>query len=118
MLTIVSSRFVGVVTQAEIHPRKRQWIQDICKVPVIFGDVCRLPVEGAVNFADPALPLVAVPSPMLWVCGFSCTSISGLNTDCKSHRSVGLSGSGEPGISTSATWAGSSDFVCTSTACC
>lgn len=70
------------------------------------------------NLADPALPLVPITSPMLWICGFSCTSISGLNTDCKSHRSVGLdSGSGEPGISTSATWAGCSGFVCPSTAC-
>ena len=57
------------VFSSEVHPRKRQYIHDNFKDPVVFDDMC--------NRA--ATPDVVLPPHDLYVCGFPCKPFSWLH---------------------------------------
>ena len=79
----------------------------------IFQDITRLGEQNALD--TQSMGMVPIATPSVWVCGFSCTSISALNPGSRQNRTLGLwqseddmlAGTSESSglSSTSTTWA-------------
>ena len=90
------------------------------QVPLLFSDVCALASDMAVCEDGGNLYSAAVPGCDLFVCGFSCTSVSGLNPAGRGNRAEGLdlaarrtssSSSSASAAATSSTWLGQLGYV-------
>lgn len=76
----------------EREAKKRDFIAKVFGegIGAIFGDVTRLDGPVAVDLMRGNLDVVRITTPLLWACGFSCTSISPLNPSARANRAAGL----------------------------
>lgn len=107
--TIHGGMDVKHVMSVEINDKKREFIRMMCpELPVLVQDITTIDRPKVLNnrWSDKLTPC-ELPAADYWFCGFSCTSISSLNTSCSSNRAAGLS----MRTATGSTWHGQLAYV-------
>ena len=83
-----SSPAVPTLFACEISRPKRDFIESVLKVPLIFGDMVDMGKSHAWDFVSNALQ--AVPGCRIYVAGFSCKDMSSLNAARRSGGDIRL----------------------------
>ena len=99
---------VDHIFSCERDASKRKWIQHMCKrVRIIFTDVTEIGNRTAESMVGNKYKQQHVPSVDLFMAGFSCKSVSGLNNNRLDFADAIYTEEGETGV----TFAGAKDYI-------